>query len=236
MLAERTKLKVGDKITLESEDGPKSFPIAAIVNDYQSGGLTIHMERQIAHDKLGIGGVDAFIIDVDHKRFDETRKELQEIAARNGLQLQSSADIQQSIDVMMSGVVAALWAMVVLVLMVSAVGVTNTLTINVLEQTREIGLLRVVAMTQRQVRRTIFAQAMIMAILALVPGIIAGVTVAYLINLSMLPVTGHVVKFTVHPLLLGGGLVIGLIVVSMAAWFPANRASRLDLPTALRTA
>jgi putative ABC transport system permease protein len=120
--------------------------------------------------------------------------------------------------------------------MVSSVGVTNTLTINVLEQTREIGLLRIVAMTRNQVRRTIFTQAMIIAILALVPGIIAGVAVAYLINLSMMPVTGHAVKFTFHPLLLGGGFVIGLIIVSLAAWFPANRASRLDLPTALRMA
>jgi putative ABC transport system permease protein len=86
------------------------------------------------------------------------------------------------------------------------------------------------------VRKTIFSQAMIVALLALVPGILAGVAVAYLINLSMLPVTGHVVDFTVRPTLLFGGLVIGILVVSLAAWFPANRASRLDLPTALRTA
>jgi ABC-type lipoprotein release transport system permease subunit len=45
-----------------------------------------------------------------------------------------------------------------------------------------------------------------------------------------------VVEFTVRPTLLFGGLVIGILVVSLAAWFPANRASRLDLPTALRTA
>jgi putative ABC transport system permease protein len=126
--------------------------------------------------------------------------------------------------------------MVVLLLIVSAVGVTNTLTINVLEQTREIGLLRIVAMTQVQVRKTIFTQAMIMALLALVPGILAGIAVAYLINLAMLPVTGHAVSFTLHPWLLIGGLVIGLLVVSFAAWFPARRASHLDLPTALRMA
>jgi putative ABC transport system permease protein len=118
--------------------------------------------------------------------------------------------------------------------MVSAVGVTNTLTINVLEQTREIGLLRIVAMTRNQVRQTIFSQAMIVALMALVPGILAGIAVAYLINLSMLPVTGHVVDFTIHPSLLLGGFVIGTLVVGLAAWFPANRASRLDLPTALR--
>ena len=102
----------------------------------------------------------------------------------------------------MSGVVASLWAMVVLGLMVSAVGVTNTLTINVLEQTRELGLLRIVAMTQNQVRKTIFTQAMIMALLALMPGIVAGVAVAYLINVAMMPVLGHPVQFTFHPVLL----------------------------------
>jgi putative ABC transport system permease protein len=134
----------------------------------------------------------------------------------------------------MSGVVAALWAMVLLLLLVSAVGVTNTLTINVLEQTREIGLLRIVAMTRAQVQKTIFTQALIMGILALVPGIIAGVAVAYLINLAMLPITGHVVDFTLHPWLLAGGLIVGMLVISLAAWIPANRASRLDLPMALR--
>src|SRR5262249_17821968 len=206
VLAERTGLKVGDKITLDSQDGPKSYPIAAIVNDYQAGGLTIHMERKIAHDQLGLEGMNAFIVTADQNRLPEVRAELEQIAKKNGLLVQSATDIRKDIDKMMSGVVAALWAMVVLLLVISSVGVTNTLTINVLEQTREIGLLRIVAMTQPQVRRTIFTQAMIMATLALVPGVAAGIAVAYLINLAMLPVLGHAVDFTLHPELLIGGL------------------------------
>jgi putative ABC transport system permease protein len=235
VLAERTKKKVGDEITLDSEGGPKKFRIAAIVNDYQGGGLTIHIERDVARKKLGLDGVDAYIIKADHDQLPEVRDELQEIATRSGLRLESAADIRAHIDSMMSGVVASLWGMVVLGLIVSSVGVTNTLTINVLEQTREIGLLRIVAMTRNQVRKTIFTQAMIVALLALIPGIAAGVGVAYLINLAMLPVTGHLVNFTLHPVLMLGGFVIGLLVVTLAAWFPANRASQLDLPTALRT-
>jgi putative ABC transport system permease protein len=235
VLAERTKKKIGDEITLDSEGGPKKFRIAAIVNDYQGGGLTIHIERDVARKKLGLDGVDAYIIKADHDQLPEVRDELQEIATRSGLRLESAADIRAHIDSMMSGVVASLWGMVVLGLIVSSVGVTNTLTINVLEQTREIGLLRIVAMTRNQVRKTIFTQAMIVALLALIPGIAAGVGVAYLINLAMLPVTGHLVNFTLHPVLMLGGFVIGLLVVTLAAWFPANRASQLDLPTALRT-
>jgi putative ABC transport system permease protein len=235
VLAERAKLKVGDEMDLESVNGPQKFPVAAIVNDYQNGGLTIHMEREVARKRLGLEGIDAYVIKVDPAQRENAHKELKEIADRYGLLLQSYADIRRTIDVMMSGVVASLWSLVVLLPLVSGVGVINTLTINVLEQTREIGLLRIVAMTCNQVRKTIFTQATIIAVMALVPGLLAGVAIAYLFNLAMPQVTGHVVDFTLHPWLLVGGFVVGLIVISLAAWFPANRASKLDLPTALRT-
>jgi putative ABC transport system permease protein len=235
VLAQRLKLKVGDKIELDTDKGDKSFPVAAVINDYQSGGLTLHMERAVARLELGYEGVSAYVIKAEQSQLSEIRKQLQEIAESNGLVLETSADIRTKVDRMMSGVVASLWAMVVLGLMVSAVGVTNTLTINVLEQTRELGLLRIVAMTQSQVRKTIFTQAMIMALLALVPGIIAGVSIAYIINVAMMPVIGHPVAFTFHPALLFGGFAAGLAVVAVAAWFPADRAARLDLLEALRT-
>jgi len=235
VLAQRAHLKVGDEISLDTATGKKNFKVAAIVNDYQAGGLTIHMERSVARLDLGYEGISAYVIKIDHNRFAEIRDKLQQIADENGLMLHSFSDIQETIDHMMSGVVASLWAMVVLGLLVSAVGVTNTLTINVLEQTRELGLLRIVAMTQNQVRKTIFTQAVIMALLALVPGIIAGVTVAYLINVAMMPVIGHPVQFVLHPALLLGGFAAGAAVVAFAAWFPSNRAAKLDLLEALRT-
>lgn len=234
VLAQRANLKLGGNIMLETEQGERPFRIAAIVKEYRAGGLTIQMEREVARNELGVDGVDAYIIKVDHERLSQIRKDLQKIADDNGLLLESFSDIQQSIDRMMSGVVASLWGMVVLGLAVSAIGVTNTLTINVLEQTRELGLLRAVAMTQNQVRKTIFTQAMIIALLALVPGVAAGVAIAWLINMATFPVTGHAVQFTVHPSLLVGGLVAGIVVVAIAAWVPANRAARLDLPTTLR--
>ena len=50
---------------------------------------------------------------------------------------------------------ACLWGILILGFVVAGFGVFNTLTMNVLEQTRELGLLRVVAMTRRQIRKTI---------------------------------------------------------------------------------
>jgi ABC-type antimicrobial peptide transport system permease subunit len=81
----------------------------------------------------------------------------------------------------------------------------------------------------------LLAQAVLMAVLALLPGIIAGTAVAFLVNLSMMPVLGHPVSFTVHPALMVGSFVVGVLIVSVAAWLPAKRASELNLPMALRT-
>jgi putative ABC transport system permease protein len=53
----------------------------------------------------------------------------------------------------------SLWLLVFMGFVVAAFGIVNTLTMNVLEQTRELGLLRIVAMTKKQVRRTIITQA-----------------------------------------------------------------------------
>jgi putative ABC transport system permease protein len=233
VLAERTKLKVGDTIPLQTDDGQKPFKIAAVVNDYQAGGLTMYLARDTAKQVLGIGGVDAYAIKADHNRLAEVRTSLEKLCQQYGLLLQSFSDIQQAIDGMMSGVVAGLWGMVVLGLLVAAFGVANTLTMSVLEQTFELGLLRIIASTRNQVRGVIFTQAVMIGLLALAPGIVAGVSVAYLIHLATEPVIGHPVQFAIHGWLLVGGFFAGLAVVVIAAWGPAERAARIELTEAL---
>ncbi|HEY4233259.1 MAG TPA: FtsX-like permease family protein [Lacipirellulaceae bacterium] len=233
VLAERAGLKVGDEIPFETEDGTQQFRVAAIANDYLAGGLTMYLERDVARKVLGIEGVDGYIIQADHQKIMQVREALEKLCEENGILLNSFSDIQRSIDKMISGVVAALWALVVLGLLVAAFGVANTLSMNVLEQTREIGLLRILAMTRAQVRKTIFSQALMIALLALVPGIFAGVVIAYLISLATVHVIGHMVAFNIHPDLMAGSFVAGLIVIGAAAWFPADRAAKLNLQTAL---
>src|SRR5207245_5559902 len=111
-----------------------------------------------------------------------------------------------------TGTVWSLWALVLAGFVVAAFGVVNTLTMNVLEQTRELGLLRIVAMTRKQVRRTIVMQALIIGGVGLPPGIVLGVCIAYVINLAMMPSFGHPVVFSMHEDLLIGTFVGSLII------------------------
>ena len=120
----------------------------------------------------------------------------------NGLMLQSFADLRKRVDDLTKGVIAGLWGLLVLGLIVGAFAIANTLTMNVLEQTRELALLRVVAMTRWQVRKTILAQAIIIGCIGLSTGIVGGMIGAYVMNLSSLPLLGHAPAFALHPSLL----------------------------------
>lgn len=146
----------------------------------------------------------------------------------------SFKDIARLIDGLMAGVVGCLWGLLALGFIVAAFGIANTLTMNVLEQTRELGLLRIVAMTRQQVRRTIFGQAAIMGFLGLVPGILAGVAMAWLINRATLPGTGHPIEFEFHPGMMALAFAVAFVIVVIAAWAPAERAARLELVQALQ--
>lgn len=135
---------------------------------------------------------------------------------------------------MMAGVIAGLWALVVIGFIVAGLAVANTLTMNVLEQTRELGLLRIVGTTRWQVRKIILAQALMMGILSMIPGAAAGLVIAFLIHLTTYPVSGHAVQFALQPSLFIGAPLIGLALILVAAWFPAQRAARLPLLESIR--
>ena len=127
--------------------------------------------------------------------------------------LHSALDVRRMFDAAVAGVVGSLWGLLALGFVVAAFGIANTLAMNVLEQTREIALLRVVGMTRRQVRRTILVQAVIMGIIGLAGGAIAGLLTAYMIHLSLPPLMGRHLTFAASPSLIAGCSVVALILV-----------------------
>jgi putative ABC transport system permease protein len=116
---------------------------------------------------------------------------------------------------------------------IGGVAVANTLTMSVLEQTRELGLLRVIGMTRTQVRKLIFCEALLLGILGALLGVIAGGTTAWIIHLCNEPLLGQAVPFEFHLWLVAltaGGC---LSITVLAAWSPGRRAARLNVLAAI---
>jgi putative ABC transport system permease protein len=215
---------VGDELPIETREGVKRLKIAGLFNEYMVGGLSVYMARPLAKELFQVEGVDAYVIRAVPERLNDVKAQLQAICEKHGVLLHSFAEISKIIDGMIRGIQGSLWAVLILGFVVAAFGVVNTLTMNVLEQTRELGLLRIVAMTRWQVRKTIFTQAAMIGGLGLVPGTASGLAVGYLIHLATMPATGHPVelKVVVDPSVIGG--VIALLGDEV---FDGSDASRL---------
>ena len=153
---------------------------------------------------------------------------LHRLAEQQGLLLQSFAELNRMLDDTMAGVVAGIWVLLATGFVIASFGVANTLTMNILEQTRELGLLRAVGMTRRQLYKMIFAQAAAIALMGMLPGAMVGLALAYLFNTAASPILGHSVQFQWHPLLVLACLATTLAIVILAAWIPATHGPPAD--------
>jgi putative ABC transport system permease protein len=234
VLAHRSGLKVGDTINADTPAGPQRLRIAGTAIEYTVGGLVVYMERGVARRLLDIQGADLLLIRAQPDRLAEVEGRLRAIGREHGLMLHSFAELSRMLDALMSGLVQSLWVLIVLGLVVAAFGIANTLTMNVLEQTREIALLRVVAMTRGNVRKLFFAQASILGVIGLVSGGVLGVNTAYVISLCSAPLLGYPISFSLHPGLIAACLAAAFAIVLVAAWLPANRAAKSNLLVALQ--
>jgi putative ABC transport system permease protein len=234
VLAHHTSLKEGDMLPITLGAASHSFRIGGVVTEYAFGGSIIYIDRRVAEKWFPITGVDTFLIKADHPVPPALIDGLHSIAQDDGLLLQSFAELLTMVDATVNGVTGGLWALLILGLLVGALGVVNTLTMNVLEQSRELAMLRAIGMRRAQVVKAVLGQAVLIGLLGAILGAAAGLTLARMINLCLGSLFGHYVAFSVRPQYIAILLAAALAVVLLAALLPARRAARLNPIEAMR--
>jgi putative ABC transport system permease protein len=143
--------------------------------------------------------------------------------------LQTKAQFKNSQEQGLNTLLNLLYVLLSLSIIVSLFGIVNTLVLTVFERTRELGMLRAVGMSRRQVRRMIRQESVITALLGAAFGIPLGIVLAVLVGVAIkfsavtIPV-GTLVVFVIAAILAG----------VIAAIFPARRAGRLNVLEALQ--
>jgi putative ABC transport system permease protein len=233
VLARRTGIKPGDEIAVEVFGRTTKVKVAALVVDYTSGGASIHVERSAAARLFGMTVADILLVTAEPGRAAALREPLAAIADEHSLLLRSFADVQAFIDRIVNGVVGSLWAIMGLGFVVGSLGVANTVTMNVLEKTRTLGLLRTVGMTRGQVTRMVVLESLLLGSAGALIGLGGGLVTAVFIQLSSQPLLGHPIRPSFRPGVVAANLAAALAVTALAAWLPARRTARLDLLEAI---
>jgi ABC-type antimicrobial peptide transport system permease subunit len=129
----------------------------------------------------------------------------------------------------LSSILNILYVLLALSVVVSLFGIVNTLVLTVFERTRELGMLRAIGMTRRQVRRMIRYESVITALIGGVIGIVLGIVLG-----GLLVARVDFIVFSLPVLQLVIFAVATILIGIVAAIFPARRAARLNVLHALQ--
>jgi putative ABC transport system permease protein len=124
-------------------------------------------------------------------------------------------------------------ALLLLAVVVAVLGIVNTLALSVVERTRELGLLRAVGSTRRQVRTVIRRESVLMSMLGAITGLVLGVATGVALSRALVDEGITTVTVPVAMLVIYG--IIAVAVGVLAALGPARRASKVDVLRAVTT-
>jgi putative ABC transport system permease protein len=139
-------------------------------------------------------------------------------------------ELKQSQETQINQLLGLIYALLSLAVIISLFGIANTLALSIHERTRELGMLRAVGMSQRQVRRMIRYESVITALIGAVLGLVLGMIFAALMSVPLRD-EGFGLSYPAGQLILL--LVLAALAGVLAAVGPARRAARLDVLEAL---
>jgi putative ABC transport system permease protein len=223
-------LEAGDRFRLLSQTGAK--PSFRVAGEFDS--------------KLDVFGSVLIAQAVMTRAFDQTEDTIDFVIAKPGAdaakvqaaltagaerafptaEVLNQQELKETREVQVDTLVNLFYALLILAIVISLFGIANTLALSIHERTRELGMLRAIGMSRRQVRTMIRYEAVITALIGAILGMILGVIFAALIS-QPLKDEGFTLSYPV------GSLIVLLVLAGfagvLAAIPPAARASRLNV-------
>jgi putative ABC transport system permease protein len=232
-LARSLGLGVGHsmRIPIDSEH-QLDLVVAAIVERSMPGtsGEAILVGWKDATESLGVLGADAFAVRFAPGQEEAAAPLLAETAKTYALEANPIGAIQGAVAEALARVFSVFDALAVVAVIVAALGIVNTLTMGVVERIREIGVLRAIGMSKRQVMRMVVVEATILGFVGVILGSLAGIGA----GAALLQLGGGLGTPGGLPWVpIGIAAVLGLVLPALAALYPARLASRITIVQSL---
>jgi putative ABC transport system permease protein len=221
-------LKRGDLLRVRTARGEHDFRVAGVITDIFQGGRSIIGSWGDMKKYFGQNNATFYIAKLapgaDAKTVEQILKD--GLGKSRHLTIQSGTEWRAEISKMTMQFFVLFDAIVYVAVIVGLLGVINTMTMSVLERVREIGMLRSIGMTRRQVTGMVLAEAGTMGIIAALFGVGAGLLLSVMMVNGMKQGTGWHVSWVLPVAPLRSSIVIALVVSQLAAIYPTVRAVR----------
>ncbi|SOB83815.1 ABC transporter permease [Streptomyces sp. 1331.2] len=241
--AKKAKLGLGDKLRVDNAGGKHEFTIAGIATFTTTNPgaalafLDTATSQQVLLGEPAFTSIEAF---GDGSRSDDSLKADALAKVGGGYQVKTAAEQKDENNKSVgSGLEFMKYAMLGFAgvsLIVGGFLIINTFSMLVAQRTREIGLLRAIGGSRRQVNRSVLVEALILGVLGSTLGIAAGlgIAVGLIALMNAIGMDLRASDLQIGPDVFVTGYAVGILITVVAAWIPARRASRIAPMAALR--
>ena len=232
--AEDNGFAVGDEFTARTVSGDEiTYEVTGTFKD-NTDFIGDYAASDANADAYGEGenATQVLVGVADGADIDATRADIDSVLSDRfpTVQAQDNEELKDAIAEELNVLLGVVYALLLLAIIVSLFGIVNTLALSIHERTRELGLLRAVGTSRRQVRRIVRYEAVITALIGAVLGLVLGVVFAIVVSR---PLADEGFTLTIPIGTLVAMLVLAVVAGIVAAIGPARRASRLDVLEAL---
>ncbi|WP_176447026.1 FtsX-like permease family protein [Lentibacillus sp. CBA3610] len=223
---------VGDVLTLNTPAGEQNFFVKGSVQTSHNTSYIAFVEEDVIknelnwpHDyHLALDAVDKDAISTAVLTLESTFGE--EINGINTVTLtkEQTTSAVNGMDELMQG-------LLLLIIAISAIGISNTLFMNTMERVKEIGTMRAIGFTKRQVQFMIIAEGLFIGFTGVIVGVLYGILVIYLNSISAdaQGLLNFIVPWNSLLIAIAGGVLFTLF----ASWLPSISASRTSIKEAI---
>jgi len=232
-------LSVGDELTLAIGGHDSSWHVVGIYLAPDPAGYTNRPALARAADMDGLANQAAVIIEErgNPSAQQTAARRLEERYERAGLPVLRSAtieDVRASNRNQINLIVSLLLVIAALLAVVGGLGLAATMGLNVLERTREVGVLRAIGASNWAVWRIVVAEGVLIGLLSWALGAVLSLPIGNMLTQGVgMAFLGTAIDYIFAPVGIAAWLVIAVIVSAVASFMPARRASRISVREAL---
>jgi putative ABC transport system permease protein len=230
--AEDEGIGLGDTVDVTFSGGDRQLEVRAIYTEQQLAGSWFVGQPVIETAVADQADLQVYVTLADGVAVSDALPAIEAVAATYPTaEVLDEAEYIESQSAQIDQILNLIYVLLALAILIALMGITNTLALSIFERTRELGLLRAVGMTRRQLRATVRWESVIIALFGTALGLLIGLFFGWAL-VRALADDG----FTAFRVPVGQLAVVALIAALagvVAAILPARRAARLDVLAAI---
>ncbi|MGW6983098.1 ABC transporter permease [Streptomyces sp. NPDC054932] len=234
--AKSANLTVGKAIKLQYDDGQEaSVKVGAVFKDMEGLLSPYVIDNKILSEHSEEQYVREVYVNVDGGASKAAQQKVVDALGKNpAITVATQQDMRNEMGGMINTMLNIMYGLLGMALIISVLGVVNTLAMSVFERTQEIGMLRAIGLDRSRVKNMIRLEAVVISLFGAVLGVVIGVFLAWAVGTTLAKAMPNY-ELVLPWDRIGIFLLLAAVVGVLAAMWPARSAARLNMLTAIKT-